>query len=97
MGTPIQLMGGTPPGKGVPLAGYPLPDQHSVYLLRGGRYASCVQAGGFSFFIGFVDIMCLFCVAEKRLRKAVFRQGYFQMVKIVTERMLRTKNCYFRC
>ena len=28
--------------------GYPLPEQHSVYLLRGGRYASCVYAGGLS-------------------------------------------------
>ena len=30
--------------------GYPLLEQHSVYLLRGGRYASCVHAGGFSCF-----------------------------------------------
>ena len=28
--------------------GYPLPDQHSVYLLRSGRYASSVYAGGLS-------------------------------------------------
>ena len=28
--------------------GYPLLQQHSVCLLRGGRYASCVHAGGLS-------------------------------------------------
>ena len=28
--------------------GYPLPEQYSVYLLRGGRCASCVHAGGLS-------------------------------------------------
>ena len=27
---------------------YPLPEQHSMYLLCGGQYASCVQAGGLS-------------------------------------------------
>ena len=27
---------------------YPHPEQHSVYLLRGGRYASCVHAGELS-------------------------------------------------
>ena len=30
--------------------GYPLLEQHSVYLLHGGRYASCVHAGGLSCF-----------------------------------------------
>ena len=42
---PSQIWGGggtTLPG------GYPLLEQHSVYLLRGGRYASCVHAGGLS-------------------------------------------------
>ena len=38
-GTPIQTLNG---------GGYPLPEQHSVYLLRGGRYASCFHAGGLS-------------------------------------------------
>ena len=54
-------MGGTPAGgypggeypsrggypSGGPTQGTP-PDQHSVYLLHGGRYASCVHAGGLS-------------------------------------------------
>ena len=30
--------------------GYPQPEQHSVYLLRGGRCASCVYSGGLSCF-----------------------------------------------
>ena len=53
--------GGTPfPGGGIPhpaAGGYPIQlmgvppslPQHSVYLLRGGRCASCVHAGGLSF------------------------------------------------
>ena len=36
--------GGTLPRWG----GYIPPEQHSMYLLRGGRYASCVHAGGLS-------------------------------------------------
>ena len=41
--------GGTPSSWwDVPQQGVPPPEQHSVYLLRGGRYASCVQAGGLS-------------------------------------------------
>ena len=45
-GTPIPLMGGTPfPGPG---GGYPQKEQHSMYLLRGGRYASCVHVAGLS-------------------------------------------------
>ena len=40
--------GGTPiPGQD---RGVPQPEQHSVYLLCGGRYASCVHAGGLSCF-----------------------------------------------
>ena len=50
-GAPAQ---GTPPPtwQGVPAQGTPPPqqEQHSVYLLRGGRYASCVHAGGLSCF-----------------------------------------------
>ena len=53
----LNLGRGTPPpepGKGVPpcpgqvpgWGGVPQLEQHSVYLLRGGRYAFCVQAGG---------------------------------------------------
>ena len=39
---------GTPSPDRSQARGYPLPEQHSVYLLRGGRYASCVHAGGLS-------------------------------------------------
>ena len=58
MGYPIQTWeGGTSqlrPGKGTspPISGprtgggYPQPEQHSMYLLHGGRYAFCVHAGG---------------------------------------------------
>ena len=45
---PIQLMGGTPvwvPGQD---GGIPQLEQHSVHLLRGRRYASCVHARGLS-------------------------------------------------
>ena len=39
----------TPPSRSDPrMGGYPLLEQHSVYLLRGGRYASYVHAGGLS-------------------------------------------------
>ena len=58
MGYPPDLGWGTPKpdlGWGTPpdLRGYPptwdgVPPQHSEYLLRGGRYASCVHAGGLS-------------------------------------------------
>ena len=55
-GTP-QTLDGVPPrhGMGYPPRsemGYPPPrtDQHSEHLLRGGRYASCVHAGGLSCF-----------------------------------------------
>ena len=48
-------------GRGYPIlpGGYPHPrsgqgwcpqsEQHSMYLLRGGRYASCIHAGGLSY------------------------------------------------
>ena len=58
-GYPIQQTGGVPhPGlSGVPPPWDevpPLPnqktEQHSEHLLRGGRYASCVHAGGLSCF-----------------------------------------------
>ena len=49
---PSQVGGTTFPGRG-----YPLPEQHSVYLLRGGRYASCVHAGGLVSEYIFVDIL----------------------------------------
>ena len=41
----LQVEGITFPGGG---GGHPLPEQHSVYLLRGRQYASCVHAGGLS-------------------------------------------------
>ena len=44
-GTPPPPHPGQIPGRG---GGYPLPEQHSMYLLRGGRYASCVYAEGLS-------------------------------------------------
>ena len=46
MGYPPHLEWGTPPdmGQGTP----PQTGQHSEHLLRGGRYASCVNAGGLS-------------------------------------------------
>ena len=48
-GVPHPANGGYPPSRGSPRQGYPPPpEQHRVYLLRGGRYASCVHAGGLS-------------------------------------------------
>ena len=51
-GTPILTWdGGTPPiqvRSQVRTGGYPQLEQHSVYLVRGGRYASCVPARGLS-------------------------------------------------
>ena len=53
MGVPLPSQ----PGKGVPPppiltwnleGGTPQPEHHTVYLLRGRRYASCVHAGGLS-------------------------------------------------
>ena len=38
---------GVPPSQ-VRMEGYPQLEQHNMYLLRGGQYASCVHAGGFS-------------------------------------------------
>ena len=49
-GVPHPRFGGTPSqvrGEGVPQVP-PRTDQHSEHLLRGGRYASCVHAGGLS-------------------------------------------------
>ena len=52
-GVPSSQVGGTLfPDRGYPPhrqgEGYPLPEQHNVYLLRGGRYASWVHAIGLS-------------------------------------------------
>ena len=58
-GVPCQVQpgGGTLPG-GVPCQGGGVPcpggtqlGQHREYLLHGGRYASCVHAGGLSCFV----------------------------------------------
>ena len=59
-----------PPGKGVPPwpglipgrggGGYPLPEQHSMYLLRGRWCASCVHAGELSRFMIFFHYMSPF-------------------------------------
>ena len=40
---PSQVQGGRGPSRGTPLL-----EQHSMYLLHRGRYASCVRAGGLS-------------------------------------------------
>ena len=46
---PTSRMGYPPPRRGPRSGGgYPQLEQHGVYLLRGGRYASCVHAGGLS-------------------------------------------------
>ena len=37
------------PGQIPEQGGYPQLEQHSVYLLPSGRYASCVHAGGLSY------------------------------------------------
>ena len=60
-GVPPQTWDGVPPGPGTGYppgpgmgypprhgTGYPPTDQHSEHLLHGGRYASCVHAGGLS-------------------------------------------------
>ena len=51
VGTPLARVG-TPPTARV---GTPPLEQHSVCLLRGGRYASCVQAGGLTCQVNFGD------------------------------------------
>ena len=50
MGYPLDLEKGTPPdlGWGTPRPEMGYPPQHSEHLIRGGRYASCVHAGGLS-------------------------------------------------
>ena len=46
---PISQMGYCPPHLPIQVRSR-TPYRHSVYFLRGGRYASCVHAGGFSCF-----------------------------------------------
>ena len=69
-----------PPGQvwmGYPLSqvwmGYPPPTQDSKHLIRGGRYASCVHAGGLScYYLGLeillnqYKVFCHFCRCESR-------------------------------
>ena len=52
---PSRVGGGVLPSQGGTQGGggYPLPEQHNMYLLRGGRYAFCVHAGGLSYFISY--------------------------------------------
>ena len=54
LGTPQVRTGGTLPGGDTQLG------QQKEYSLRGGRYASCVHAGGLSCFI----VICLFYVHD---------------------------------
>ena len=72
---------GVPPSRGAPAQGTPLPaggarpgyppppqqEQHSVYLLRGGRYVSCVHAGGLSCLILCVSPHCGLFAARSEL------------------------------
>ena len=56
---PLDLGQGIPPRPGtgyLPDLGWGTPPQHSEHLLRGGRYASCVHAGGLSCTILFTNI-----------------------------------------
>ena len=46
----------------------PLPEQHSVYLLRGGRYASCVHAGGLSCIILWVYSLAVTVLLRQTMR-----------------------------
>ena len=52
---PVSWMGYPPPGGTPP----PPPEQHNVYLLRDGRYASCVHAGGLSCLFFFLLVFFL--------------------------------------
>ena len=50
-GVPPSQAEGVPTWLGVPSQqGVPPPDQHSMYLLCGGQYASCVHTGGLSYY-----------------------------------------------
>ena len=61
-GTPPPSMARSQDGGGG--GGYPLLEQHSVYLLRGGRYVSCVHAGGLSCLSYFCMIVLLRLIYE---------------------------------
>ena len=56
--------------------GLPKLEQHSVYLLRGGRYASCVHAGLFRYQFGFrcsalpAVILLSICIFHQQIGKS---------------------------
>ena len=61
---------GYPPSRGTPGSGTPPPPgagQHMEYLISGGRYASCVHAGGLSC-VRSVDVSVIVTVRIRRLR-----------------------------
>ena len=67
-----HLRGEVPPGPGPTSGrrgGVPPTEQHGVYLLRGGRYASCVHAGGLSCFI--------YCFRGATMRSLIGWRGIF--------------------
>ena len=69
MGYPPGPGTGYPPG---PEMGYPPPtDQHSEHLLHGGRYASCVHAGGLSCLRNLLIHLC--CKAHVNTRNTNLR------------------------
>ena len=82
-GTPSQvwMVGGYPPARsewwGVPptMTGWgtppPPPHQHSKHLLFGGRYASCVHAGGLPCWISIYSTVC-----QSDLTKQVLQNEY---------------------
>ena len=49
-GSPPPHQQGPHPGTRSGQRGYPHPEQHSVYLLCGGQYVSCVHTGGLSWY-----------------------------------------------
>ena len=76
--------GWAPPPQGVPSPAWgtppPIPDQHSVHLLRGGRYASCVYTRGLSclrFILNILNaiiILILYNLDTIPLFKSLFEQ-----------------------
>ena len=101
-GVPCQVqLGGVPwlggyPGWGVPWPGGTLPGggtqlgQHREYLLHGGRYASCVHAGGLSCFT-WVGIVFL----QTFLTISVSPKFYFYLYAFVKWRQGMRNNWFF--
>ena len=71
-GTPIQI-------RSQDMGVHPQPEQHSVYLLRGRRYASCVH-GGLSYCCKFTRWRFTLTVVAKN--KTLFRFDDFSVVSI---------------